>query len=183
MSRQMGSFLLPRMHVDTLIRPFPRRCTAAAYCFSSSLEAARSPLKVGDVLRETRRFSAGDVAVYAEVSGDRNPVHLNPDFALRIGGFERGSVVHGMLVASLFPSVISSNFGEVQNKMLRKSRNSSYGWRSYGHFAHSDTYPITVNLTELLCNEAHQRNSYQKEFHNIFILSVLVNVINLLMVR
>ncbi|PKU77625.1 transcription initiation factor TFIID subunit 9 / adenylate kinase [Dendrobium catenatum] len=98
------------MHVNTLIRIFPRRCTAAAYCFSSSLEAARSPLKVGDVLRETRRFSAGDVAVYAEVSGDRNPVHLSPDVALRIGGFERGSVVHGMLVASLFPSVISSNF-------------------------------------------------------------------------
>ncbi|KAI0493681.1 hypothetical protein KFK09_023802 [Dendrobium nobile] len=106
----MGSFLLPRMHANTLIRLFPRRCTAAAYCFSSSLDAAPSPLKVGDVLRETRRFSVGDVAVYAEVSGDRNPVHLNPDVALRIGGFERGSVVHGMLVASLFPSVISSNF-------------------------------------------------------------------------
>jgi acyl dehydratase len=51
-----------------------------------------------------------DVARYAEVTGDYNPVHLNSEFATNVAGFDRGRVVHGMLIASLFPSIIASNF-------------------------------------------------------------------------
>jgi acyl dehydratase len=51
-----------------------------------------------------------DVARYAEVTGDYNPVHLNSEFATSVAGFDRGRVVHGMLIASLFPSIIASNF-------------------------------------------------------------------------
>ncbi|XP_062225166.1 3-hydroxyacyl-[acyl-carrier-protein] dehydratase, mitochondrial-like [Phragmites australis] len=74
--------------------------------------AAPSPavLTVGDALRERRRFTEADVASYAAVSGDRNPVHLEDGFAREVGGFERGRVVHGMLVASLFPSIIAARF-------------------------------------------------------------------------
>ena len=68
-------------------------------------------LKVGDVLRShQRRFTEEDVAVYARVSGDHNPVHLDDAFARETGGFQRGRVVHGMLAASLFPSLIASHF-------------------------------------------------------------------------
>ncbi|KAJ1261386.1 hypothetical protein BS78_09G025800 [Paspalum vaginatum] len=67
-------------------------------------------LRVCDVLRERRRFTEADVATYAAVSGDRNPVHIDDAVARELGGFQRGRVVHGMLVASLFPSVIAARF-------------------------------------------------------------------------
>ncbi|PKA54992.1 transcription initiation factor TFIID subunit 9 / adenylate kinase [Apostasia shenzhenica] len=100
------------MYLCRLIRTSTRSCAAAGafYCSPSSPEDARPAIKAGDVLRKTRRFSAADVAEFAAVTGDRNPAHLDPDFACRVAGFDGGSVVHGMLVASLFPSVIASNF-------------------------------------------------------------------------
>ncbi|KAJ3688858.1 hypothetical protein LUZ61_018022 [Rhynchospora tenuis] len=67
-------------------------------------------LSIGHVLRFSRRFMDQDVARFAEVTGDYNPVHLDSEFATSVGGFDRGRVVHGMLVASLFPSIIASNF-------------------------------------------------------------------------
>nr|CAD1843848.1 unnamed protein product [Ananas comosus var. bracteatus] len=91
-------------------RPLPFSTTSS----SSSSVASDAParvLGVGGVLRgEPRRFSGADVAAYAAVSGDRNPLHLDAEFARGVAGFERGSVVHGMLVASLFPSLIASHF-------------------------------------------------------------------------
>jgi len=68
-------------------------------------------LSVGHALRERRRrFTEAEVAAYAAVSGDRNPVHLDDAVARELGGFLRGRVVHGMLVASLFPSIIAARF-------------------------------------------------------------------------
>ncbi|CAL5033692.1 unnamed protein product [Urochloa decumbens] len=67
-------------------------------------------LSVGHELCERRRFTEADVAAYAAVSGDRNPVHLDDAAARELGGFQRGCVVHGMLLASLFPSVIAARF-------------------------------------------------------------------------
>ncbi|KAK8955129.1 Enoyl-CoA hydratase 2, peroxisomal [Platanthera guangdongensis] len=100
------------MYLSRRIR-IPRRppvAVAVSAPFSSSPPEARNPLKVGSTLREVRRFSASDVAAYSAVSGDQNPLHSDPEFARRIAGFERGSIVHGMLVATLFPTVIASHF-------------------------------------------------------------------------
>ena len=73
--------------------------------------ASVAALKVGDILRShQRRFTEEDVAVYARVSGDHNPVHLDDAFARGTGGFQQGRVVHGMLAASLFPTLIASRF-------------------------------------------------------------------------
>ena len=80
---------------------------------TTTTSAASSPptlLSVGHALRERRRFTEADVAAYAAVSGDRNPVHLDDAVARDLGGFQRGRVVHGMLVASLFPSIIAARF-------------------------------------------------------------------------
>lgn len=80
---------------------------------TATTSAASSPpavLRVGDALRKRRRFTEADVATYAAVSGDRNPVHIDDAVARELGGFQRGRVVHGMLVASLFPSVIAARF-------------------------------------------------------------------------
>lgn len=103
------------MRVALLKRILCRPPPPLAISFRSSSSSSTTPeatrlLKVGDVLRQSRRFSESDVARYSEVSGDRNPVHFDADFAQRIAGFDGGRVVHGMLVASLFPSVIASHF-------------------------------------------------------------------------
>lgn len=74
-------------------------------CFSS---VSSKTLKVGDALREIRVFSSGDVKAYAEVSRDWNPLHFDPESA-RKAGFEN-RLVHGMLVSSMFPRIISTHF-------------------------------------------------------------------------
>ncbi|XP_026413674.1 uncharacterized protein LOC113309470 [Papaver somniferum] len=65
-------------------------------------------LKVGDVLRQSRKFSEQDVTEYSKLTHDINPLHFDSDFA-RSCGFE-DRIVHGMLVASLFPRIIASHF-------------------------------------------------------------------------
>ncbi|XP_020163884.1 3-hydroxyacyl-[acyl-carrier-protein] dehydratase, mitochondrial-like [Aegilops tauschii subsp. strangulata] len=82
-------------------------CTAVTAASANSVAA----LKAGDTLRSRRRrFTENDVAAYAGVSSDRNPVHLDDAFARGVGGFQRDRVVHGMLIASLFPALITSHF-------------------------------------------------------------------------
>ena len=83
---------------------------AAPLVRAVATSASGSSLKVGDALRSVRRrFTEEDVAAYAAVSGDRNPVHLDDAFA-RGAGFARGRVVHGVLAASLFPALIATRF-------------------------------------------------------------------------
>ncbi|XP_061352315.1 3-hydroxyacyl-[acyl-carrier-protein] dehydratase, mitochondrial-like [Gastrolobium bilobum] len=74
-------------------------------CFSS---AAPFVLKPGDVLRKERLFTEEDVLQYSKVSHDSNPLHTDSAAARNVG-FE-GPLVHGMLVASLIPHIISSHF-------------------------------------------------------------------------
>jgi hydroxyacyl-ACP dehydratase HTD2-like protein with hotdog domain len=74
-------------------------------CFSSS---ALNILKTGDILRQRRVFSNEDVLQYSKVTHDSNPLHFDSDLA-RNAGFE-DRLVHGMLVAALFPQIISSHF-------------------------------------------------------------------------
>ncbi|KAJ0083777.1 uncharacterized protein LOC116114462 [Pistacia vera] len=74
-------------------------------CFSS-LEP--NVLRTGDILRQTRIYSSEDVLEYSKVSQDSNPLHFDPESA-RTAGFD-DPIVHGMLVAALFPRIISSHF-------------------------------------------------------------------------
>ncbi|XP_044980332.1 (R)-specific enoyl-CoA hydratase-like [Hordeum vulgare subsp. vulgare] len=91
-----------------LARAAPLLVRSAA---TTATAAPAAALKAGDALRSRRRrFTEDDVAAYAGVSGDRNPVHLDDAFARGTGGFQGGRVVHGMLVASLFPALIASHF-------------------------------------------------------------------------
>ncbi|CAN0870335.1 (R)-specific enoyl-CoA hydratase [Linum grandiflorum] len=73
-----------------------------------STGATIPPLRIGDILRRTRVFSSEDVVQYSEASLDSNPLHLDAEVA-RDSGFE-DRLVHGMLVAALFPCIISSHF-------------------------------------------------------------------------
>ena len=63
-------------------------------------------ITVGLTSSITHRFSADDVATYAGLSGDRNPVHLDESAAKRIGF--QGRLVHGMLAAGLISRLLGT---------------------------------------------------------------------------
>lgn len=67
-------------------------------------------LKVGQVFSLHRTFTPADVAAFARLSRDANPVHLDPNAAAAAGLGGRGPVVHGMLCASLFSGIIGTRF-------------------------------------------------------------------------
>jgi acyl dehydratase len=66
---------------------------------------------IGDELPELRRVvMREDVRAYAEVSGDRNPLHLDED-AARAAGFD-GVIAHGMFTMAHMASCVVAWAGD-----------------------------------------------------------------------
>jgi len=66
---------------------------------------AWQPPELGSRATWTRTITAEDVAAYASITGDRNPLHFDPAFAgaTALGGL----VVHGGLTAGLFNALVA----------------------------------------------------------------------------
>ena len=64
-----------------------------------------SPPTIGARATWTRTFTADDVEAFAGISGDRNPLHFDPEFVARTR-FGR-LVVHGGLTAGLFNALVA----------------------------------------------------------------------------
>jgi len=54
-------------------------------------------------------FTKNQIAAYAEASGDRNPIHLDDDFAKSVG--LPGVIAHGMLQMGLMATVAAAAAG------------------------------------------------------------------------
>jgi len=63
-------------------------------------------LEVGQSASFTKQITNKDVLLFAEVSGDDNPVHLNEAYAQTT--MFKGRIVHGALVASLFSKILGT---------------------------------------------------------------------------
>src|SRR5512139_2012941 len=63
-----------------------------------------SELKVGDSAEFTKTVSESDVYLYAGVSGDLNPAHINETYSQ--GTFFKTRIAHGMLCAGFISAVI-----------------------------------------------------------------------------
>ena len=63
-------------------------------------------LNIGDKASLTKQITESNVLRFAEVTGDRNPIHLDPEYASKTRFKER--IAHGMLTASLISAVIST---------------------------------------------------------------------------
>lgn len=60
---------------------------------------------IGQKASITKAFSEADVRHFAELSGDFNPIHIDPEFAKTTVFGQR--IVHGMLVSSLFSGLLA----------------------------------------------------------------------------
>ncbi len=62
--------------------------------------------KVGDSASVTRTITQADIENFAELSGDRNAIHLDQEYATqtRFGG----RIAHGLLTSSLISAVIGN---------------------------------------------------------------------------
>jgi 3-hydroxybutyryl-CoA dehydratase len=63
-----------------------------------------SPLEVGQSAEFSKTITEADVVLFAGVTGDLNPVHIDHEAARR--SIFKGPVAHGMLIAGLISAVI-----------------------------------------------------------------------------
>ncbi len=61
-------------------------------------------IQVGDTASMTKRISDEDVRSFADISGDKNPVHLDDDFAA--GTMFKKRIAHGALSSALISAVL-----------------------------------------------------------------------------
>lgn len=64
--------------------------------------------EVGQSATRTKTFTDEDVRLFAQVSGDVNPVHLDDEYAKTTIFGQR--VVHGMLTASMLSAILANDF-------------------------------------------------------------------------
>jgi 3-hydroxybutyryl-CoA dehydratase len=71
-----------------------------------SIHANTRTIDIGDKATFNKTFSPQDVAVFADLSGDHNPIHLDEEFAAKTRFGHR--ITHGMLTASLISTVLGN---------------------------------------------------------------------------
>ena len=68
----------------------------------------QTSFSVGDTFRHTFSFTQAQVALFAEVTGDTNPLHLDEQYAATTA-FKR-PIMHGFLGGSIFSKVFGTLF-------------------------------------------------------------------------
>lgn len=63
-------------------------------------------LHVGMTAEYEKTVTAEDILAFANVSGDRNPIHLDPDYAKQT--MFKGQIAHGMLSAAFFSTILGT---------------------------------------------------------------------------
>ena len=64
-------------------------------------------LFIGQTATKTKTFNTDDVLTFSELSTDKNPIHIDEDYAKNSAFKER--IVHGFLVGSLISAVIAND--------------------------------------------------------------------------
>jgi acyl dehydratase len=75
----------------------------------------------GQTYNHPFKFSQADVEAFAQCTGDKNPVHLDADYAAKT--MFKKPIMHGMLGASLFSKVFGTLFPGEGTIYLKQSLN------------------------------------------------------------
>ena len=78
-------------------------------------------LEIGQTYSHNFKFTQEEVERFAEVTGDKNPVHLDADFAAKT--LFKKPIMHGMLGAALFSKVFGVLFPGEGTIYLKQSLN------------------------------------------------------------
>lgn len=63
-----------------------------------------SEISVGDTAEFSKTISEADIYIFAGVTGDLNPFHVNEEYAKQT--FFKGRIAHGMLLAGFISTVV-----------------------------------------------------------------------------
>ena len=91
-------------------RPTPISAAAGAAA-SASKPAKPSPVPEGEAIPSlTKHITQQQIDAYADVSGDHNPIHLNPEVARAVG--LDGTIAHGMLSMAFLGQMLTDWLSE-----------------------------------------------------------------------
>jgi acyl dehydratase len=78
-------------------------------------------IEQGQVYTEPFSFTQAEVIRFAELTGDHNPIHLDPDYAANT--VFKKPIMHGILGASVFSKVLGMQFPGEGTIYLRQEMN------------------------------------------------------------
>ena len=98
-------------------------------------------MKVGDSASMTKTFTDADVRTFAEISGDKNPIHLDDDYAAETRFGKR--LVHGILTSGMISALLGMELpgpGSIYMQQMLKFRAPVFI---------GDTITATVTVTKV----------------------------------
>jgi len=111
-------------------------------------------LNLTEKIREMKTFSQAEFDTFARLTGDDNPIHVDPEFSARTR-FGR-TVAHGMLLYSVICGVISRHFpGATQLSQQLKFPAPTYA-----------NEPMTISLQVVGRDESQQQLRLLTEMKN-----------------
>jgi 3-hydroxybutyryl-CoA dehydratase len=108
-------------------------------------------LSVGMIERLSKTVASSDVVGFAEVTGDRNPIHLSEHFAARTPFGTR--IAHGLYTASLISAVLGTRLPGPGAVYISQTLNFRAPVKI------GDTVEVTVTVVELIAERHRARLS------------------------
>lgn len=106
-------------------------------------------LKPGDRAEFSKTLSESDVYLYAGVTGDLNPAHINEEYAKKT--FFKSRIVHGMLLAGLISGVLGNRLPGPGTIYIRQELNFLAPVRI------GDTITASVEIIEIMAEAKRVR--------------------------
>ena len=119
-------------------------------------------LSVGMTERLSKTVAASDVVGFAQLTGDRNPIHLSEHFAAKTSF--RTRIAHGLYTASLISAVLGTRLPGPGAVYISQTLNFRAPVKI------GDTVVVTVTVAELVAEKCRARLSCQCEVQGEIVL-------------
>ena len=106
------------------------------------MEKSIDRFEVGQKASSTKTVTESDVVSFAEITGDRNPIHLDEEYAKNT--MFKGRIAHGMLSAGYISAVLGNQLPGSGNIYMSQSL------KFLAPVRFGDTITTTVEITEII---------------------------------